>query len=56
MTIDLKTQQEELIQKHIATGAYKSVEEFVERAIRMLHDEQSLNREGHDRRSDKPPE
>jgi Arc/MetJ-type ribon-helix-helix transcriptional regulator len=31
-----------LIQKDIERGAYQSVEEFVERAVQMLHDEEDL--------------
>lgn len=42
MTINLKPELERLIQKDIERGAYRSIEEFVERAIQMLHDEEDL--------------
>ena len=37
MTIHLKPELEQLIQKDIERGAYQTVEQFVERAIQMLH-------------------
>jgi antitoxin ParD1/3/4 len=42
MTINLKPELQQLIQKDIERGAYQSVEEFVERAVQMLHDEEEL--------------
>ena len=42
MTINLKPELQQLIQKEIERGAYQSVEEFVERAVQMLHDEEEL--------------
>ena len=42
MTINLKPELEQLIQKDIERGAYRSVEEFVERAVQMLHDDEDL--------------
>jgi Arc/MetJ-type ribon-helix-helix transcriptional regulator len=42
MTIKLKPELQRLIQKDIERGAYQSVEEFVERAVQMLHDEEDL--------------
>jgi antitoxin ParD1/3/4 len=42
MTINLKPELQRLIQKDIERGAYQSVEEFVERAVQMLHDEEDL--------------
>jgi Arc/MetJ-type ribon-helix-helix transcriptional regulator len=42
MTINLKPELEQLIQKDIERGAYRSIEEFVERAIQMLHYEEDL--------------
>jgi putative addiction module CopG family antidote len=42
MNINLKPELEQLIQKDIERGAYRSVEEFVEHAIQMLHDEEDL--------------
>jgi putative addiction module CopG family antidote len=48
MTINLKPELERLIQKDIERGAYRSIEEFVERAIQMLHDEEDLLWESRD--------
>jgi putative addiction module CopG family antidote len=45
MTIQLPPELEQLIQKDIERGGYQSVEHFVERAIRLLHDEEHLLRE-----------
>ena len=45
MKIQLKTELERLIQKDIERGGYKSVEQFVERAIQLLHDEEYLLQE-----------
>jgi len=42
MTIHLKPEYEALIQKDVARGAYRSVEEFVERAVQLLHDDEAL--------------
>jgi putative addiction module CopG family antidote len=42
MTIHLKPEFEALIQKDVARGAYRSIEEFVERAVQLLHDEEAL--------------
>ena len=42
MTIDIKPELEALIRKDVERGACPSIEEFVERAIRMLHDEEQL--------------
>ena len=44
MTIQLKPELEHLIQKDIEGGAYQSVEQFVERAIQLLHEEENLFR------------
>ena len=48
MTIHLKPEYEALIQKDVARGAYRSIEEFVERAVQLLHDEEALLHEGRD--------
>jgi len=40
MTIQLRPELEQLIQKDIQRGGYESVEQFVERAIQLLHDEE----------------
>jgi putative addiction module CopG family antidote len=42
MTIHLKPEFEALIQKDVVRGAYRSIEEFVERAVQLLHDEEAL--------------
>jgi putative addiction module CopG family antidote len=42
MTIHLKPELEALIQKDIERGPYRSVDEFVERAVQMLHEEEAL--------------
>ena len=42
MTIQLKPELEALIQKDVERGAYQSIEEFVERAVQLLHDEEEL--------------
>ena len=48
MTIHLKPEFEALIRNDVARGAYRSVEEFVERAVRLLHDEETLLHAGRD--------
>ena len=45
MTIQLRPELEQLIQKNIEGGGYQSVEQFVERAIQLLHDEEHLLQE-----------
>jgi putative addiction module CopG family antidote len=42
MTIHLKPETEALIQAEVERGAYRSAEEFVEQAVRMLHEEEEL--------------
>jgi putative addiction module CopG family antidote len=42
MTIHLKPELEALIQKDVDRGHYHSVDEFVERAVQMLHEEEAL--------------
>ncbi len=42
VTIHLKPELEALIQKHVERGAYQSIDEFVERAVQMLHEEEAL--------------
>lgn len=42
MTIHLKPELEALIQKDVERGRYQSVDEFVERAVHMLHEEEAL--------------
>ncbi len=42
MTIHLKPETEALIQEDLQRGPYRTVEEFVEQAVRMLHEEESL--------------
>jgi len=48
MTIHLKPEYEALIQKDVARGAYRSIEEFVERAVQLLHDDEALLHESRD--------
>ena len=40
MTIHLKPELEQLIQKDLERGPYQTVNEFVERAVQMLHEQQ----------------
>ena len=42
VTIHLKPELEALIQKDVERGVYQSVDEFVERAEQMLHEEEAL--------------
>jgi putative addiction module CopG family antidote len=42
MTIHLKPELERLIRKDVERGPYRSVDEFVERAVQMLHEEEAL--------------
>jgi putative addiction module CopG family antidote len=48
MTIRLKPEYEALIQEDVARGAYRSIQEFVERAVQLLHDEEALLHESRD--------
>lgn len=41
MDIRLKPEMEELIRRDVERGAYQSVDEFVERAVSLLHEEES---------------
>jgi putative addiction module CopG family antidote len=40
MTIHLKPETEALIQEDVERGQYSSAEEFVEEAVRLLHEEE----------------
>jgi Arc/MetJ-type ribon-helix-helix transcriptional regulator len=42
MTIYLKPELEALIQEDVERGSYQSVDDFVERAVQMLHEEEAL--------------
>jgi putative addiction module CopG family antidote len=42
MTIRLKPETEALIQEDLQRGPYRTIEEFVEQAVRMLHEEEEL--------------
>jgi putative addiction module CopG family antidote len=42
MTIHLKPELEAMIQKDVERGPYQSVDDFVERAVQMLHEEEAL--------------
>src|SRR5947207_2761863 len=48
MTIQLRPELGQLIQKAIERGGCRSLEQFVERAIRLLHDEEHLLQEDRD--------
>ncbi|MDQ2950206.1 MAG: type II toxin-antitoxin system ParD family antitoxin [Acidobacteriota bacterium] len=48
MTIQLSPELEQLIQSDVQRGGYQSVEQFVERAIQLLHDEEHLLQENKD--------
>jgi putative addiction module CopG family antidote len=40
MTVSLKPELEAMIQGDLERGPYRSVDEFVERAVRMLHEQE----------------
>jgi antitoxin ParD1/3/4 len=40
MTIHLKPELEQLIQKDVERGAYQTVDEYVEEAVKMLHEQE----------------
>lgn len=42
MTIQLKPELEALIHEDLRRGSYRSVDEYVERAVEMLHQEEAL--------------
>jgi len=42
MTIHLRPELEELMKQDVQRGSYQSVDEYVERAIQMLHEEEEL--------------
>jgi putative addiction module CopG family antidote len=41
MDIRLKPEIEEMIRRDVERGAYRSVDEFVERAVALLHEEEA---------------
>ncbi len=43
MTINLNPELQDLIQRDVQRGPYESVDEFVERAVRMLHEQDVIN-------------
>jgi putative addiction module CopG family antidote len=48
MTIRLKPELESLVEADVARGSYRSVDEFVERAVELLHEQEewlAANRE-----------
>ena len=47
MTIHLKPEVEALVQKDVERGAYRSADEFVERAVEMLHEQEEWLAENH---------
>ena len=49
MTVNLKPELEALIKDDLESGPYRSVDEFVERAVQMLHEQEQWfagNRDG----------
>lgn len=42
MTIHLRPELEELVKQDVQRGSYQSVDEYVERAVQMLHEEEEL--------------
>ncbi|MEO8049347.1 MAG: type II toxin-antitoxin system ParD family antitoxin [Acidobacteriota bacterium] len=48
MTIHLKPELEALIQQDLQRGPYQSADEFVERAVQMLHDQEQWLAENRD--------
>ena len=48
MTIRLKPELEALIQQDVQRGPYRSADEFVERAVQMLHDQEQWLAENRD--------
>jgi Arc/MetJ-type ribon-helix-helix transcriptional regulator len=42
MTIHLRPELEELKKQDVQRGPYQSIEEYVERAVQMLHEEEEL--------------
>jgi putative addiction module CopG family antidote len=42
MTIHLKPELEALIQQDVERGPYQSVDEFVQQAVQMLHEQEQL--------------
>jgi putative addiction module CopG family antidote len=41
MTIELRPELEELIRQNVQRGPYASVDEFVESAVRLLHEQET---------------
>ena len=41
MTIHLKPELEAVIHEHVQRGPYQSVDEFMERAVQMLHEQEA---------------
>ena len=42
MTIQLRPELEELVKQDVQRGSYQSIDEYVERALLMLHEEEVL--------------
>ena len=47
MTIHVSSEIEALIQRDVERGLYESADEFVERAVRMLHEQEEWFVENH---------
>lgn len=48
MTVRLRPELESLIQKDLERGPYESIDEFVEHAVRLLHDQEEWLSENRD--------
>jgi antitoxin ParD1/3/4 len=48
MTVHLKPEVEKLIQKDLERGPYQSADEFVERAVHLLHEQEEWLAESRD--------
>lgn len=53
MTIHLKPELEELIKQDIQRGAYQSIDEYIEHAVFMLHEQESWLADHHAEIADK---
>ena len=42
MIIQLRPELEELVKQDVQRGSYQSIDEYVERALQMLHEEENL--------------
>ena len=42
MTIQLRPELEEVVKQDVQRGSYQSIDEYIERALQMLHEEEDL--------------